>query len=102
MQPLMQPLNIMSINIRSIISKLPELIVLIEQNDIHIVLCQESWLDTSIPQVILPNFIILSRRDRSSKPNRGGIITFLREDVKNAVFLKHANSAERSWHFNTT
>ena len=62
------------------------------------VLVRETWLDDSIEEVDLPGYTCISRRDRSDAANRGGIATFCKNDIKNLVFLKHSEAAERSWH----
>ena len=74
----MQPLNIISVNIRSIINKIGELVSLAQAKDIHVIMCQESWLDASTPNFLIPGFMQLSRRDRSEKANRGGVIVYVR------------------------
>jgi len=64
----------------------------------HIVLIQESWLNKSIEHVSIANYTLLSRRDRSDTENRGGIIAFVRNDVRQAVHYSDSEHAERSWH----
>ena len=59
---------------------------------------QESWLDSFHKSINLPNSDVLSRRDRSEDANRGGVIAFVRKDVKNMNFLCNFPDAERSWH----
>jgi len=61
-------------------------------------LIQESWLNKSIEHVSIANYTLLSRRDRSDTENRGGIITFVRNDVRQAVHYSDSEHAERSWH----
>ena len=41
---------------------------------------------------------MLSRRDRSESDNRGGIIAYVRDDLKIGVHLFNSIDAERSWH----
>ena len=94
----LQPLNMLVCNVQSLLGKIEELVKMIEDHDIQIVLVQETWLDTSIPNPHISNFHIIFRRDRSERPNRGGIITLARCDINNMVFLKHSCEAERSWH----
>ena len=78
--------------------KIDELSCVVKANDVHIVCVQESWLDASVPNPVLPNFVIVSRRDRSQGSNRGGIITYARSDVNNIVEFKKSAASERSWH----
>jgi len=77
--------------------KLPELAKLVEDKDVHLLLLQETWLDASIPFVSLPNFQVISRRDRSAGPSREGILALARNDIKNIWFLKDGSEAERFW-----
>ena len=58
---------------------------------------QESWLDTSIENVIIPNYSIICCRGRAITENRGGVIAFLRHGTSNLVHWKDSNIAERSW-----
>ena len=78
--------------------KLTELAQAVKDKNIHVILLEESWLDASINKVGLPNFTVISRRDRSEGPNRGGVIGLVRQDVNNISFLYSSTSAERSWH----
>ena len=78
------------------LGQIEELVKMIEDHDIQIVLAQETWLDASIPNPHIPNFNIISRRDRSERPNRGGDITLARCEINNMVFLKHSDETERS------
>ena len=64
----------------------------------HIVLIQESWLNKSIEHVSIANYSLLSRRDRSDTENRGGIIAFVRSDVRQVVHYSDSEHAERNWH----
>ena len=75
-----------------------ELVQLNEDNDVYLLMCQESLFDVSILEVHTPNFSQISRKDRSVKANRGGVVAFARQDVNNIVFLKHVDGGERSWH----
>ena len=92
-----QPFNILNCNIRCFLHKKNELQIIVEANDIHLIMIQESWLDQSIENVVLPNYITIGRRDRSSDPNRGGVISFVRNDVKNIIFMNNSENAERIW-----
>ena len=95
----LQPLRVLSCNIRSILGKLDELAELLRQLDVHVVCIQESWLDISVLNPIVPNFYIVSRVDRGPDPNRGGVITYARQDVNN--ISRHdfpVPSKERVWH----
>jgi len=93
-----QSFVIYNINIRCFFAHTAELCHHIALHSPHVIFIQESWLNESIEQVELPNYTILSRRDRSSSENRGGIIAFVRLDVKNVVHVNNSTVAERSWH----
>ena len=62
----LQSLNMSICNAQFLLKKIEELIKMIEDHDIQIVLAQETWLDASIPSPHIPNFHIISRRDRLS------------------------------------
>lgn len=83
--------------IRCLKNKLAEIIEETKDYNVHLVLLQESWLDTSTESVALPGFYLLSRRG-SEGPNRGGVVAFVRQDVNNTRHLYNSVSAERSWH----
>ena len=55
----MQPLNILSVNIRSLMGKLDGLCASVTALGVNLILVQESWLDASIVNPVLPNFIVL-------------------------------------------
>ena len=70
-----QPLNILCINICSILSKLDQLCYVLRTLDIHLVAVQETWLDASTTEVDVPGYVVISRKDRSEPENRGGVLT---------------------------
>ena len=41
--------------------------------------------------------MVVSRRDRSLRPNRGGVIIYAHQDLNNVVALKESAHAERLW-----
>ena len=93
-----QPLIFICVNIRSLKGKLDELLAVIQANDINMVLVQETWLDASYEHMVLPNFQVLARRDRSDGANRGGVISYIRSDLNNVIAYKESLQAERMWH----
>ena len=93
----MQPLNILSVNIRSLMGKLDELCASVTALGVNLILVQESWLDASIVNPVLPNFIVLCRRDRSERANRGGVIVYISSELNNVVAYKESEHAERLW-----
>ena len=74
--------NIICINIRCLLKNLAELICRIEILRPQLFLLQKTWLDASVESIDFPNYVIVSRRDRSQTSNRGGVIVFCRIDVK--------------------
>ena len=93
-----QSLSIYSINIRCLLAHVAELSFHLSVHKPHIVLIQESWLNKSIEHVSIANYSLLSRRDRSDTENRGGIIAFVRSDVRQVVHYSDSEHAERNWH----
>ena len=56
-------------------------------------------MNASIEEKQMPNYRIISRRDRSEGENRGGVATYARVDVCNFVEIKKSFDAECIWHF---
>ena len=98
--PISQEINfsIYCLNIRCLLSKLAEIQFHIERLQPHVIVLQETWLDTSIESVNIPNYILVSRRDRSEHSNRGGIAAFAQSDLRNMVCIAKSIHAERAWH----
>ena len=94
-----QSIRIYSINIRCLLANINEVIHHVQVNKPHLILIQESWLNASIEQVHIPDYIIISRRDRKESDNRGGIIVFAQANLRNVVHISNSNDAERSWHY---
>ena len=91
-------LLILNINIRCLRSKITELCYHLERLQPHILLLQETWLDSSIEDVVIPGYICISRRDRAESVNRGGIATYAIHSLKNIVLLEKSADCERCWH----
>ena len=89
----------MTINIQSLKGHQTELENHLEKLCPHIVFLQETWLDESTEQIRINNYKTISRRDRASQPNRGGILTLARSDFNNLVHVSNSDKEERSWHF---
>ena len=87
------------INIRCLLSNFAELSHQVKELSPHVILLQETWLNASIEEVLLPNYKIVARRDRSDGENRGGILTYARTDIYYIVHVKESANAERMWHF---
>ena len=92
------PLLILNINIRCLHSKITELCYHLERLQPHILLLQETWLDSSIEDIVIPGYICISRRDRAESANRGGIATYAIHSLKNIVLLEKSADCERCWH----
>ena len=75
--------------------KLGELIALVEKLEANVIFIQESWLDASVVNPVIPNFSVLSRRDRNDKSNRGGVIIYARGDLNNVIAFKKCAGSER-------
>ena len=85
-------------NIRSLLAHEAELVCTLSQYDPDIIMLQETWLDASVPQFQLPNYMLVSRRDRKDTSNRGGIVCYCKKHI--TWLVHHGNSVvnERSWH----
>ena len=60
----MQPLCILNCNIRSLMGKLAELMILLELFSVNLLCVQEFWLDASTPYPLIPNFSMIPRGGR--------------------------------------
>ena len=64
------------LNVQCLMAHLDELTSFLSDHNPHVVFLQETWLDESIPDVKIPGYIAVSRRDRHSTTNRGGSYHF--------------------------
>ena len=87
------------INIHGLLFNLAELCHQVQEHSPHIILLQETCLNDSIEDVVIPNYRDVARRGRSIHENRGGVITYARFDVCHIVCVSKASDAERTWHF---
>ena len=94
-----QSFLIYNINIRCLLAHHVELCSILEDLKPHVVCIQETWLNKSVEVKVIPNYIVLSRRDRSEGENRSGILTLVRHDLRGFVHLYNSVVAERSWHY---
>ena len=78
--------------------KLAELVHVLEDLAIDLLLIQESWLDMSVQNPVIPNFYVVGRRDRKDGPNCGGVITYARKTLSNISHYKSSDDCERMWH----
>ena len=93
-----QSLNILVCNIQCFLSKCTELHYYAQVYDAHLVLVQESWLNEASINIELAGYTMLSNRNRHEGENRGGMLAFCRNDVKNCIHWENSRDAERSWH----
>ena len=81
------------------VENIAELEVALKRLRPQIVMLQETWLDASTESPRIEGYRIISRRDRSASPNRGGILTLVRNDSNALAHKDNCESEERSWHF---
>ena len=86
-------------NIQCLCARLAELSHHLDMYRPHVVCIQETWLDKSIKDPIVPGYNVCSRRDRHAGNNRGGVLTLVREDFNGLVHIADSKDEERSWHF---
>ena len=86
------------VNIRGFLSHRAELEVHLEQHDFPTVVgITESWLDASTTSPVLSRYVLISRRDRSTHINRGGILLFALDSAAPAIaHVGNSNLFERS------
>ena len=77
--------------------KRDELIAVVDRLEVNLMFVQESWPNASTKNPVSPGFLILDSRDRSERPNRGGIIIYARQDLNNLIAFRKAVSAKRIW-----
>jgi len=91
--------SVYTVNIQCLLARLQELNFQLEMHRPHVVLIQETWLDDTTEAVTIPNYNVVSRRDRKRTANRGGILALQRQDFNGLVHIKDCAAEERSWHF---
>ena len=84
-------LNIVSINLRSILAHRAELEARLAELKPHIVCIQETWLDDGVENPEVDGYKIVSRRDRTetAKDGYGGVLVLARDDVENIAERKN-------------
>ena len=89
------PINISSLNARSLCNKLPEVSHFLQTNHIHIMAITETWLNKSIPESVvnLPGYQLVFRRDRHTEPQGGGVCMYIANHLpaKYRTDLEHPN-----------
>ena len=79
--------NIYCLNVQCLLAHLAEVTFHLELRRPHVAMFQETCLDQSHDDVILPRYILVSRRDRSLSANRGGVATYRQEDFNGVVHI---------------
>ena len=92
-------ISIFVLNIQCLQAHLVELEYHLDMHKPHIVLLQETWLDASTESVTIANYNVVSRRDRSERANRGGVLTLARSDFNRLAHIENSTLEERSWHY---
>ena len=95
-----EELRVLHLNARSLVHKLAELTARLRcmSTKPHIICVNETWLDKSIESVFLEGYAVAARRDKSDKPNRGGVLVFVQEGMSaHVVELEQSIVAERIW-----
>ena len=72
--------HIISINIRCLLAHKDELEAFSKLHQPHMVLIQGTWLNESYESMSVSGYDVVSRRDRKTSDNRGGILTLQRDD----------------------
>ena len=80
------------------LARICELICYLELHKLDIVLLQETWLNNSHTGIAIPNYSLVSRRDRSDRENRGSIATYVYNDCTCCSHLCEPEADERSRH----
>ena len=97
-------LSIYHINIQSMINniKRAQLFGQLEKYTLDIMAITETWLDASFTEVVIPNYVIVSRRDRPqinvAYMNHGGVAVYKRNNAIPITKLEESPVAERIWH----
>ena len=92
-----RPLNILQININSIKKKVSELRHLLERENVHVALIQETKLTHSTPTPTLKKYSCL-RRDRPNSRG-GGLLTYIHKDLQ---FVDTTADCSSLLHLSTT
>ena len=73
-------LKVLHLNVRSLLRNISELRLLLNQNDVHILSINETWLDSSIlnNEINIENFQVI-RKDRNR--HGGGVAVYIRNDL---------------------
>ena len=74
----------------------------LERFDPDILALNETWLEESVARVDIPNYQLVSRRDRPTskvgKSNYSGVAVYNRIGIVLVTHLEDSKVAERSWH----
>ena len=98
-----QSFSLLCVNIGNILSlrRFGKLLHLIEQQRPHIVFLQETWLDASVEEIMIPGYYCIpeGRLDRIEGPRAGygGVIAYARNDCHVVASVCASVVAERNW-----
>ena len=81
-------IKILTMNVQSLRAHKAELEFHLDQLRPHVVMLQDTWLDKSVESPSVSSYIVVSRRDRSDAPNRGGILRLVKSDFNNLAFVE--------------
>ena len=87
-----------SINIRCFLHHLGEIQHHLDIHKPHAVFFEEAWLNKRTEAVEIPGYRELSRKARIEFENRGDIISYVRNDIRNMAHLFGSDDAERAWY----
>ena len=91
-------LNVQSLNSAQ---KLAELTCYLEQHQPTLLALNETWLDPSTPNLVVPNYELVARRDRAGwRPgtlNHGGVALYKLAGSLTVTHLEDSETAERQW-----
>ena len=89
------PINISTLNARSLCNKLPDVSHFLQTSHIHIMAITETWLNKSIPDSVvnLPGYQPVFRRDRHTEQQGGGVCMYIANQLpaKYRTDLEHPN-----------
>ncbi len=85
---------LLGVNIQCLKARLTELCFHLASLRPHIVLLQETWLDESVEEISIPEYKVISRRDRAKTENRGGVLTLARADFNRLVHIENSVDEE--------
>ena len=96
--PLQSQISILHINVQSLMGHHAFLQGVLDIHCPTLLAVNESWLDVSHDSIVFAGYTLVSRRDRSTHPNRGGVCLFVHSLYNCVCLLEHSPVLELSWH----